>query len=80
MSTNPDNLVKISLVESEISLLQVIAKIEKVTAAEHISPAGLQPGGLTRIYTNKIHTQNFKVKYIPSNVQKQKKPLLKQYY
>ena len=45
MSTNPDNLVKISLVESEISLLQAIAKREKVTAVKR-KPPGFQKGGL----------------------------------
>jgi len=42
MSTNPENLVKIGLVDSEISLLQALVKKEKKTkkvtagsAAEH---------------------------------------------
>jgi len=40
MSTNPENLMKIGLVDSEISLLQTVVKKEKerrrkVTAEEH---------------------------------------------
>jgi len=51
MSTNPENLVKIGLVVSEISLLQAIVKKEKkkkVTEAKH-KPCRLKSGELINI-------------------------------
>jgi len=50
MSTNPENLVKIGVVGSEISLFHLKLwkrRRKKVTAVEHM-PAVLQPGGLIR--------------------------------
>jgi len=46
--TNPENLVKIGLIVSEISLLQAIVKKdeERKKQQQNISPAGFQPGVL----------------------------------